>query len=81
LPLTHPIAATTLPLSTRLTRICWQCPSSCRYHYFSRSIRLVPFLPLRPPTLPRRSSLEFSTSVTLAREHRFALVRFNCTAT
>lgn len=67
-PIPH-TAATTLPLSTRLTRICWQCPSSCRYDYFSRFIHF-PFsfplsLPLSPsPPLPQRScSLEFSPSI------------------
>lgn len=49
-------AATTLPLSTRLTRICWQCPSSCRYDYFSRSVRFTPIGSLH--LLPRSSSLE-----------------------
>lgn len=47
-PIPH-TAATTLPLSTRLTRICWQCPSSCRYDYFSRFIHFPFSFPLSPP--------------------------------
>lgn len=62
LPLTHPTAATTLPLSTRLTRICWRCPSSCRYDYFSRSIRSSSPIAV----------LSFLPSVTLTGEHWLA---------
>lgn len=29
---------TALPLPTRLTRICWRCPNSCRHDYFSRPV-------------------------------------------